>query len=84
MPSLRIVTGIPRDGMQLSDARSILQLKHLRELAKGIDSEKDDLARCRGTAGRSTNNNKEVARLDAQIRIKQEALHRHRGQLRVA
>lgn len=79
LPSLRIVTGIPRDGMQTSDARSLLQLKHLRELSMRIDSDKDDAARRSGTAIRQVSNNREVVRLERQIRDKQEALFRHRG-----
>ena len=84
LPALRIVMGIPKDGMQMSDARSLLQLKHLRELAKGIHSHRDDRARISGTAATPGSGNREVARIEAQIRAKQEALYRQRAQQGVA
>jgi hypothetical protein len=69
--------GIPRDGMQLSEGRALLQRRHLRDLSSRIDSQRDDEARRRGTAIRPAFASKEIARIEHAIRTKEQALKRH-------
>ena len=80
MPALRVVAGIPKDGMQLSEGRALLQLKHLRELSVRIDSAADDEARRRGIAVRPARGSREVSRLEQAIKGKQFQLERSRAQ----
>ena len=79
LPALRIVQGIPKDGMQLSDANALLQLKHLRELATHIDSKKNDNERKRGTALRPAGKSRQIEGIERLIRTKQEMLDRARS-----
>ena len=79
LPALRIVQGIPKDGMQLSDANALLQLKHLRELATHIDSKKNDAERKRGTALRPAGKSRQIEGIERLIRTKQEMLDRARS-----